>query len=89
MMSDIVYGQPNLYYLFMALSVNMLKDNGDFIFIVPRSWVSGLYFTKFRQFLFDRLDTRTIHLFQSRDEVFDKEKVLQETMIYHAVKKIA
>lgn len=87
MMSNIVYGQPNLYYLFMALSVNMLKDNGDFIFIVPRSWVSGLYFTKFRQFLFDRLDTRTIHLFQSRDEVFDKEKVLQETMIYHAVKK--
>ncbi|WP_373128030.1 Eco57I restriction-modification methylase domain-containing protein [Dielma fastidiosa] len=88
MMSDIVYGQPNLYYLFMALSVNMLKDNGDFIFIVPRSWVSGLYFTKFRQYLFERLDTRTIHLFQSRDEVFDKEKVLQETMIYHAVKKM-
>lgn len=86
-MEDIVYGQPNLYFLFMAMSVQILKKGGDFIFIVPRSWTSGLYFSKFRNFIFDNLRTMHIHLFESRDHVFDKENVLQETMIYHGTKE--
>lgn len=85
-MKEIVYGQPNLYYLFMAMSVQLLKDGGDFIFIIPRSWTSGLYFTKFREFLFSKMNTKCLHLFKSRNNVFDNEEVLQETMIFYATK---
>lgn len=85
-LKEIVYGQPNLYYLFMAISVQLIKEGGDFIFIIPRSWTSGLYFTKFREFLFNNMKTKKIHLFHSRNDVFDNENVLQETMIYYAQK---
>ena len=45
-MKTYVYGQPNLYGLFMAKAIELLCDNGQYIFITPRSWTSGKYFTK-------------------------------------------
>ena len=47
--SDIVYGQPNIYFIFMAMSIHLLKNNGEMIFITPRSFTSGAYFKKFRE----------------------------------------
>ena len=41
----------NLYGLFMAKAVELLRDNGQYVFITPRSWTSGKYFTKVRSFL--------------------------------------
>ena len=35
-MKTYVYGQPNLYGLFMAKAVELLRDNGQYIFITPR-----------------------------------------------------
>lgn len=86
MMSKVVFGQPNMYFLFMAMAVKLLKDNGEFIFIVPRSWVSGLYFTAFRNYFFENMSVINLHLFESRDRVFEGENVLQETMIIRAKK---
>ncbi|MCH4239352.1 MAG: Eco57I restriction-modification methylase domain-containing protein [Oscillospiraceae bacterium] len=86
-MNEIVYGQPNIYYLFMAMSLKLLRTGGDFIFIVPRSWTSGLYFQSFRRYFFRHLDIADVHLFQSRNSVFDTEDVLQETMIIHGQKR--
>ena len=40
-MSDIVYGQPNIYFLCMAMGLHLLKQGGDYIYIVPRSWTTG------------------------------------------------
>lgn len=80
-MSNIVYGQPNMYFLFMAMGLKLLKENGDYIFIVPRSWTSGLYFRDFRKYFLENLSINKMHLFVSRDKVFDKESVLQEIMI--------
>jgi len=85
-MMSIVYGQPNLYFLFMALSCKLLDQDGEMIFIVPRSWVSGLYFTKFREFFLNRVKISNLHLFISRDKVFKTEDVLQETVIVKATK---
>ena len=42
-MENVVYGQPNMYFLFMAMAERLLKDDGELIFIVPRSWTSGTY----------------------------------------------
>jgi len=85
-MRDIVYGQPNLYFLFMAMSAKLLKEHGEFIFIVPRSFSSGLYFTEFRKWFFSEMKIINLHLFISRDTVFNCDNVLQETIIIKAKK---
>lgn len=78
---DVCYGAPNLYFLFASMSLFNLKDNGELVYIIPRSWTSGAYFKKFRQKFLRDGALEHIHLFVSRDKVFEKENVLQETMI--------
>ena len=85
-MDSVVYGQPNLYFLFMAMSCKLLKDNGEMVFIVPRSWTSGLYFKAFREYLLSNMRIERIHQFVSRKRVFENEDVLQETIIVKAKK---
>ena len=86
-MSDIVYGQPNLYFLFMAMGARLLKNGGEFIYIVPRSFSSGLYFTVFRKWFLNVMRITNLHLFTSRETVGGKhDSVLQETVILRAQK---
>ena len=80
-MPDICYGAPNLYFLFTEMALFNLKDNSEMVFIIPRSWTSGAYFNAFRQKLFSESVIEHIHLFVSRNKVFENESVLQETMI--------
>ena len=80
-MPDICYGAPNLYFLFSQMSLFDLKDNGEMVYIIPRSWTSGAYFKAFRQKFLAEGSLEHIHLFVSRDKVFEKESVLQETII--------
>jgi adenine-specific DNA-methyltransferase len=84
--SKIVYGQPNIYSLFMALSARLLKSNGELIFITPRSYASGPYFRSFREFFFSEVNPLQFHLFNSRTEAFDRDAILQENLIIHAKK---
>lgn len=80
-MSEICYGAPNLYFIFAAMGLFNLNDNGEMVYIIPRSWTSGAYFKRFRQYFLTEGKLEHIHLFVSRNKVFDKEDVLQETMI--------
>lgn len=86
-MKDLIYGQPNIYALFMALSASMLKDGGEMIFITPRSFCSGLYYKKFRDWLLANVQITDIHIFESRKDVFDDDEVLQENIIVRARKE--
>lgn len=87
-MSDVCYGAPNLYFLFAAMSLFNLRDASEMVYIIPRSWTSGAYFKRFRQVFLSIGALEHIHLFVSRDKVFEKESVLQETIIIK-VKKTA
>lgn len=87
-MEEIVHGQPNMYFLFMAMSIHLLKENGEMIYIVPRSFTSGAYFKKFREFFLKKMSITNLHIFEIRDKIFKGEKVLQETLIIKAIKKI-
>jgi len=78
---NIIKGQANIYSLFMAIASNLLADNGEIIFITPRSYTSGFYFKSFRDYFFSKVKIDKIHLFHSRKETFSKDKVLQETII--------
>ena len=80
-MPSVCYGAPNLYFLFMAMGVYNLKPGCEMIYIIPRSWTSGAYFQKFRDYLFENCVLLQIHLFESRNKVFDNESILQETII--------
>lgn len=80
-MPDVCYGAPNLYFLFASMSVFNLKENGELVYIIPRSWTSGAYFKQFRNKFLQQSKLEHIHLFVSRDKVFEKESVLQETII--------
>ena len=85
-MPDVCYGAPNLYFLFAAMSMFDLKAGGEMVYIIPRSWTSGAYFKQFRKRFFEEGALEHIHLFVSRDKVFEKESVLQETIIIKAKK---
>lgn len=75
-------GHTNIYTLFMALSAKLLTPQGKACFIVPRSFCSGVYFSEFRRDLLKDVIPLSVHLFQSRDDVFKNDEVLQENVIF-------
>ncbi len=81
---DKLHGQQNIYGLFLLASLNLLKDGGQLIFLIPRSFTSGLYFQSFREQFLSIATLRHIHIFGSRIEGFKKDKVLQENIILKA-----
>ena len=80
-MSEVCYGAPNLYFIFASMGLFNLRNEGEMVYIIPRSWTSGAYFKRFRQYFLSEGKLIHIHLFGSRNKVFDKEDVLQETII--------
>lgn len=80
-MPEVCYGAPNMYFIFAAMGLFNLKDGGEMVYIIPRSWTSGAYFKRFREYFLSEGKLVQIHLFGSRNKVFDKEDVLQETII--------
>lgn len=88
-MPSICYGAPNLYFLFWAMGIHNLKEGHELVYIVPRSWTSGAYFKKFREYFFKNCVITDMHLFESRDKVFEGESVLQETVIVKVKKTTA
>lgn len=80
-MPMVCYGAPNMYFIFASMSLFNLKEEGEMVYIIPRSWTSGAYFKRFREYFLTVGKLEHIHLFVSRNKVFDKEDVLQETII--------
>jgi adenine-specific DNA-methyltransferase len=83
---EVVHGQPNIYALFMAASVLLVKTTGSLVYITPRSFTSGHYFKAFREFFFTKLQPVRVHLFESRKDLFSDQSVLQENVIIKATR---
>lgn len=83
---ELVSGQPNIYSIFMGIASKLLNENGELIFITPRSFASGNYFKAFRELFFNTVQIDKIHLFNSRKDTFSRDSVLQETVIVKAIK---
>lgn len=88
LLPDIIYGQPNIYSLFMMAAAKLLRPDGQMIFITPRSFCSGHYFQRFRKRFFQLVSLQHLHLFESRKSVFSQDNVLQENVIFSALKAI-
>lgn len=78
----------NLYSAFVAISKKMLVPDGELVAITPRSFCNGTYFKSFRADFLSDMSFRKIHLFNSRTDAFKDDDVLQENIIFHAVKKL-
>lgn len=76
-----VHGQPNIYALFMAACASLLREGGQFCFITPRSWMAGSYFSAMRRHLLASVRLDAIHSFESRQQHFEDDEVLQEAVI--------
>lgn len=76
-----VYGQPNVYGLFMAATARLTPANGRWCFIVPRSWMNGQYFKAVRHTILRHLTMDSLHTFESRRDSFEEDAILQETVI--------
>ena len=76
----------NLYAAFVALSILMLKDQGEVVAIIPRSFCNGPYFKPFRAFLLEKTCLKQIHIFSARNKAFKDDNVLQENVIIHLKK---
>jgi len=86
---EAIYGQPNLYALFMITSMKALRESGVMVFITPRSYTTGKYFEAFRRVLFAQMTPVHVHVFDSRKDVFSTQSVLQENIILKAVKNVS
>ncbi|MGB3135895.1 MAG: Eco57I restriction-modification methylase domain-containing protein, partial [Nodosilinea sp.] len=71
----------NLYSAFVALSLALLRDRGQLVAIIPRSFCNGPYYRPFREFVLNQAAIRHLHLFESRSKAFKDDAVLQENVI--------
>ena len=83
-----LYGQPNIYGIFMAACSGLVKASGKWCFITPRSWTNGLYFSEVRRYILSHLSIDSVHVFDSRQDHFNADEILQETMITWATKQL-
>ena len=79
----------NLYAGFLTIAIEMLRPGGELVAIVPRSFCNGPYFKSFRRFLLEQMTIKRFHVFESRAHAFKDDEVLQENIIFHAVKGAA
>jgi adenine-specific DNA-methyltransferase len=76
----------NLYTGFLAASVKLLETGGEMVAITPRSFANGRYFRGFRRQFLQEMALLRLHVFESRQQAFRDDAVLQENVIVHAVK---
>jgi adenine-specific DNA-methyltransferase len=86
--ADLYRGDPNIYASFMGVAMSCLSQSGQMVVISPRSFTNGLYFKGFRQYLLAAANLSLVHIFKSRDKVFQGENanVLQENIICRFIK---
>ncbi|WP_207682441.1 BsuBI/PstI family type II restriction endonuclease [Desulfonema magnum] len=76
----------NLYTAFLSLTIHLLEPEGELVAIVPRSFCNGPYFKPFRKLFVEKMAITRLHVFEARNETFKDDEVLQENVIFHAVK---
>jgi adenine-specific DNA-methyltransferase len=76
----------NIYAAFLAVAADLLRSDGELVAIVPRSFANGTYFTPFRKRFTAAMAFQNIHVYESRSTAFADDDVLQENVIFKAVK---
>jgi adenine-specific DNA-methyltransferase len=76
----------NLCTGFVARIHRLLAPGGELVAIAPRSFCNSPYFQPFREGFLQQMSLRRLHVFDSRQAAFRTDAVLQENIIFHAVR---
>ncbi len=76
----------NLYSAFLILTARMLAPGGELVAIVPRSFCNGPYFRAFRRDFLRLMTFTRLHVFDERGSTFGDDAVLQENIVFRAVR---
>lgn len=68
--SEVVQSQPNLYGLFIALCVKLLRHDGHAALVTPTSFLTGQYFSALRKYLAREAGVLQIGMVSDRTGVF-------------------
>lgn len=68
---SIICGRTNIYTLFIHKSIQLLKDDGELYFIIPKTILSGKYFSKLRNYIHENCSIIDIIKF-SKNNLFTK-----------------
>lgn len=71
----------NLYTAFLALAILQMRQHGEIVIIIPRSFCNGPYYKPFRELMLAECSIDAIHVFESRNKAFKDDDVLQENVI--------
>ena len=82
LMKEEFVSTPNLYAVFILLSVLMLKPGGELVAIVPRSFTNGDYYKSFRRWICSMGCIDWFVRYKSRSNLFNADNVLQENVIF-------
>lgn len=75
---EIISGRTNIYSLFIYKCVKLLKPKGQLIFIIPKTILSGKYFSRLREFIHKNCNILDIIKFDN-NKLF--KKALQSVII--------
>lgn len=75
---QIICGRTNIYTLFIYKSIQLLKDQGELYFIIPKTILSGKYFSKLRIYIHQTCNIIDVVKF-SKNNLF--AKALQAVII--------
>lgn len=76
----------NIYTGFLGVTMKLLVPRGEMVAITPRSFCNGPYFESFRRLFLNDMRFCRVHVFDTRDRAFADDEVLQENVIFRAVK---
>jgi len=76
----------NLYAAFVWLAAKMLKPGGELVAITHGASATAV-FRRFRLAFLSAMSLHRIHVFESRAKAFGDDSVLQENVIFHAVRE--
>ena len=80
---------PNIYTVFMALTIIMLKPGGQMVAIVPRSFCNGSYFKKFRVWMKTQGSFDWFVRYKERSNIFRGDNVLQENITFRFTRGVS
>ena len=72
----ILRGRPNIYSLFIKASIDVLKEGGKLVFVVPLSMNNGDHFSKLRDYIVESCNILNIEKFDSKKFV-DAQQAVQ------------
>jgi len=72
--SEFIHGRPNIFGLFIIHSLSLIKPGGIIAFIIPKSFLNSLYYSKIRNYIKETCSIVKIDDYSSLNDFIDTEQ---------------